>query len=135
MLALLAALIPIVGSLYAGASFLLEHRSLAIERRTREHVEALAALRQPAAAARAQRAKAWDKQWYQREGEELQDFRRVMLAAHGIDGLGPTWAEHGIDLAMSGPKFSRLELRRQRVVLLTASIGVALLAASLQHGI
>lgn len=131
MLALFAALVPIVGSLYAGASFLLEHRSLAAERRIREHVEALVTERQPSAEARAQRAQAWDKQWYLRRGDELQDFRRVMLAAHGVYGLGPTWTEHGIDLAMSGPKFSHLELRRQRILLVTASVGVALLAASL----
>lgn len=129
VLAFLAALVPIIGSLYAGGSFLAEHARAARERSVRKHVQRLVDERIPAAE---ERAVAWLKR---NPGQrsygpypELQEYERMLLAAHGIEGEDPTRGDVDVSLAMSSWGTSPRELRRQAVLLATATAGVVLLA-------
>ncbi len=126
MLPFLAAFIPIVGSLYAAGSFLIEQAGLAHERRVRERIapRVAAVLERENVRARAKEIK-WDEP-VRIAGE----YETYLLALNGIGYRGPTWNEHAIDLAMTAPLMSRAERRRQWVLLLTAIAGVVLLAFS-----
>lgn len=129
VLAFLAALVPIIGSLYAGGSFLAEHVRVGRERRIRQHVQRLVDERMPAAE---ERAEAWLKQNPGGRSygpyPELQEYERMLLAAHGIEDKNPTLGDVDVSLAMSSWGTSPRELRRQTVLLITATAGVVLLA-------
>lgn len=126
MLSLLAAVIPVLGSLYVAGSVLVEHAGLAHERRVRERVQALV---ESHAAGIEARAKPKDgAPAYMVAMEERNEFERRMLAHNGIVRPRPTFGEFDIRIAMSRDVLSSLERRRQWVLILSAVAGVVLLA-------
>jgi hypothetical protein len=109
-LAVLAAVVPICGSLYAGASFLAHQAELAHEARVRQRLKPLIEAQPSASRA---------------------DFERMMLAYNGITRPGTTWDEWDLSNKMSGHRVPARELRRQWVLLLTSAAGLVLLALDL----
>ncbi|WP_188754344.1 hypothetical protein [Microbacterium album] len=127
MLAFLAAIVPILGSLYSGASFLLEHAALRRERRIREHVQKLAYARLTDAEARSAVRSRLEPGVFHSPYDEVHELQVTLLKAHGLE-RAPSLSEADIALAMSGAPASQAERRRQTVLLVTATIGVVLLA-------
>ncbi|QRY39423.1 hypothetical protein JVX92_07570 [Microbacterium hominis] len=125
MFAHLDAVVPIAGSVYAGGSFLVEQARVRWEYRTRKRVQALVNERRPAAQAR---ARARTGNMMELGSEEIADFNRVMLAASGLEPATKTIGEFDLDQAMSGTAAAPGEIRRQAVLLLSAVIGVLLIA-------
>lgn len=125
MLSLLAAVIPVLGSLYVAGSVLVEHSRLAHEQRVRERVQALV---ESHAAGIEARAKPKDgAPAYMVAMEEQGKFEERMLAHNGIIRPRPTFGEFDIKIAMSGEVLSSRERRRQWVLILSAVVGVVLL--------
>ncbi|GAA2953939.1 hypothetical protein [Microbacterium schleiferi] len=119
----LAAIIPILGSLWVASSFLAEQTHLRHERRVRDRVAVLKT--------------EGERRWFYdmpkgnaREAilEDIDDFERRMLAYSGLGLTGLTWRDVGVRDAMTGAPVSSAELRRQWVLLLSAVTGLVLLA-------
>lgn len=126
MLSLLAAVIPVLGSLYVAGSVLVEHAGLAHERRVRERVQALV---ESHAAGIEARAKPKDgAPAYMVAMDERGKFEERMLAHNGIVRPRPTIGEFDLKISMSGDLLSSLERRRQWVLILSAVTGVVLIA-------
>lgn len=126
VLAFLAALLPILASLYAGASFLREQYLLRWERRTRNRIKRLGRERLAGAEARASvRSKRLGV--HVSEYDEVAAFETLMLAAHGLSR--PTVTHSDVDLthSMSATAASPGEIRRQAVLLLGATLGLSIL--------
>lgn len=127
VLALLAALVPIAGSLYAGGSFLAGMFAVDHELRVRERIGPLVNERYESTLATAGR--------YMSVGvaieaamAERKRFERLLLDVNGICVPQPTYRDQYISQTMSAPLVPRAERRRQTVLLVTAVIGVILLA-------
>ncbi len=128
VLAFLAALIPILGSLYAAGSYSIEHAGRRRERRIREHVKDVAWAREPEATARADARDAREPSAWHSPYDEIEEFEEKLLQAHGLSKTGVSPREIDLALAMSGPVATAIELRRQWVAILTAAVGVVLVA-------
>lgn len=108
VLAFLAALLPILASLYAGASFLREQYLLRWERRTRNRIKRLGRERLAGAEARASvRSKRLGV--HVSEYDEVAAFETLMLAAHGLSR--PTVTHSDVDLTHSMAGCLRLASR------------------------
>ncbi|GGD76478.1 hypothetical protein [Microbacterium murale] len=124
MIAFFAALIPIVGSLYAAGTFLTEQARLAHERRVRERIA----------------PRIWaehERQMERAKAREIgfdevsivpNEFERRLLTWNGIEHPRPTYGDMDINVAMSAPLLPASERRRQWVLLVSASAGAVLLA-------
>lgn len=124
MIAFFAALIPIVGSLYAAGTFLAEQARLAHERRVRERI----APRVRAEHARQlERAKAKEI-GFDEIGLVPNELERRLLSLNGIEHRRPTFGDVDISVTMSAPLLPASERRRQWVLLISATAGAVLLA-------
>lgn len=129
VLDVLAALVPIGGSLYAGVSFLGEQSRLRWEHRTRAHIAKMVEARRPAAAKRAERVSQYTRVRIT-EIPEMSSYRKVLERAHGLPETDTSYRAVGIRMSLSGTAASPGEVRRQAVLLTTALAGVVLLALS-----
>ncbi|AWB85499.1 hypothetical protein [Mycetocola zhujimingii] len=127
MRTLLAALIPIAASVYAAASTLVEQWRLAEERRIRVKVAKLVRAQSDEVEARA-RPRADGTPASIVALEENQAFEKRMLSHYGISSAGPALDEYDINISMSGPEMSRHQQRIQWVLIVSAILGVILLA-------
>ncbi|WP_295839825.1 hypothetical protein [uncultured Microbacterium sp.] len=126
MLAYLAAVVPIIGSLYVGCSFLIQQHALVHEQRVRIRI-------QPMVEARYERDK---KRAAARLGVvpfddlliERARFERLLLEANGVHGAGMTWDDFDLQHSMSGTVLPQAERRRQWVLLASSAVGLVLLA-------
>lgn len=118
-LAFLAAIIPIVASLYATGSLLLEHARAAhdarayarISQRFGDEMDKLNGL---------------DSQTYIRGAEDARDRRNKLMEANGLDPRIGTAAHFNASQSPTAP--NRLELRRQWALLIGSVVGIVLLA-------
>lgn len=126
MLAFFAAVIPIIGALYVAGSVLVHQLRLDRERKVRLsiipevhrwHSRMLAESRESA-----------EPTDYDAISAALNAWHAKVLSFHGIEGIGPTAGEHAADLSMSAPRMPAVERRRQWVLLLSAVVGLVLLA-------
>lgn len=126
MLAFLAAVIPIVGSLYVAGSYLAEQVRLRHELRVRYRVAEVAndhyerVLREQAEGLRDSDISL--------PGRELDRVTRMLLEANGLGESRPTYTDASVRLAMSGSVQSRTEVRRQWALLASSAVGLVLLA-------
>jgi hypothetical protein len=132
-LAVLAAVVPICGSLYAGASFLAQQAELAHEMRVRRRIRPLVQKRHDDALSRMQGVSPSDPAW-KRIQQQPYDFERRLLEYNGIRHSRPTLGDFDLATTMSGPVVPPEELKRQWVLLLTAAAGLVLLALDLLMG-
>lgn len=127
MLALLAAVVPIIGSLYAGLSFLLEQNHLRWEHRTRMRINELVESRSEGAAARAD-ARNLRTKGAETEIGEMERLRKLLERANGLPDTDTSFRAVDLRFSLSGTAASPGEVRRQATLLLTAAVGVVLLA-------
>lgn len=124
----LAAVVPILGSLWAGASFIGEQLELRREKRVRHHVQALVEDYRNRRHAEGMKRGLDAGASYQRAIELATGFEDRMLGYHGVRAGGITSGEFDVQIRMSAPVVPRSELLRQSVVVFTAAAGVAFLA-------
>ena len=127
ILGILAAIIPIAGSLYAAGSFLTQQAALSHEHRVRLRIKPYVQSREADAARRLKGLTAETLEW-KRIRAEPREFERMMLHYNGIDHPGKTWDDVDLAIAMSAPRVPPIELRRQWVLLLSAGAGLVLVA-------
>ncbi len=126
VLAFLAAVVPIIGSLYVGCSFLIQQNALVHEQRVRVRIK-------PMVEARYERDK---EKAAARLGvvpfddllAERERFERLLLEANGVYGAGMTWDDFDLHHSMSGTVLPQAERRCQWVLLASSAIGLVLLA-------
>lgn len=128
MFAFLAAVVPILGSLYVGTSFLIEQQRLAHELRVRVRILPLVDERHRLNMDRARRDTSLGASDTDELLAERAAFQRMMLQANGITGRGKTLGDFDLEHAMSRPVLPAVERRRQWVLLLSSALGLALLA-------
>ena len=126
MLAFLAAVIPIVGSLYVGCSFLMQQNALVHERKVRVRIG-------PPVKARYERDRARNASSavplpVDSMMRERARFERLLLEANGVYGRGMTWDDFDLHHAMSGTVLPRAERRRQWVLLVSSAAGLILIS-------
>jgi hypothetical protein len=126
VLAFLAAVVPIIGSLYVAGSYLVEQMRSSNEKRTRYRVAEIA--NEHYNRIRAEQAEGTRPADISLAGLEQQRVKRMLLAANGLDEKGPSYTDVEIQAAMSGHVRSGVELRRQWVLLLSSAAGLVLLA-------
>lgn len=117
---------PCAGSLYVAGSVLVEHSRLAHERRVRVRVQALVESHTAGIEARAKPKDGAPA--FMVAMEEQRAFEQRMLAHNGIAGPELTAGEFDINIRMSGEVLSFRERRRQWALILSALVGVVLLA-------
>lgn len=126
----LAAVVPIVGSLWAGAWFIIEQLALKREQRARLRVQELgAAYRERIQALNLPRLNGMHP--YQRVDAAVMAYEAQMLRYYGVEPGGMTFAEFDVQTQMSAPVVHRSELRRQVLITMTAAAGVVFLAIEL----
>lgn len=137
MLTFLAAVIPIVGSLYAAVSYLVEQQHRAHERRVRERVARLVYAHyeqfrdEMMAAAKPRGPVDWDA-----IKAEKNRFETKLLAANGFKSGRITLGEDDLRRTMSGPLVPAVERRRQWVLLLSSATGLVLICVEVaQRGL
>ena len=123
MLAVLAAIVPILASLYAAGSLLVEYASRNHAARVAERVwarynEERAQLRHISGTHEKRRA-----------GEEILARRKLLLEANGLDPW--TGATRDLNETLRPKPMPAVELRRQWVLLLGSAVGVVLLAVDM----
>lgn len=128
MLAFLAAVIPIIGSLYAGGSFLVGMVRVDHEMRVRSRIAPIVdgyyeRTRDRWKAAAIDGRMDWDALVAERVR-----FEHMLLDANGVTTKHPTNRDVYTAQMMSAPLVPRAERRRQAVLLISAVIGVVLLA-------
>jgi len=123
MLAVLAAIVPIVASLYVAGSMLSEYAHRDYINRVVERIS----LRE--SAERKQIPFPEFSREHVRKSQEIHERRRMLLRANGIDPDSLGRAK--LDSQVMPPIPSRVERRRQWVLLLGSAIGVVLLAIDL----
>lgn len=121
VLAFLAALVPIAGSLWAAGWFLVEQAEVRREYRVRMRVAAMVDAR------RAANGRIRDPQRIDRARRELEEFRALMLRVNGIDPRHGSYTAMDVEAAMTARVVHTGELRRQWLVLGSAVIGLVLL--------
>lgn len=126
MLAFLAAVVPIIGSLYVGCSFLAQQHALVHEQKVRIRIRALVENRYNSELARSNARPG--PLMYDDALAERNRFERMLLAANGVTGEGNTWNDVDLQNAMSGTVLPPAERRRQWVLLSTSAAGLILLA-------
>lgn len=126
MLAFLAAVVPIVGSLYVGCSFLVQQHALVHEQRVRVRIKPMVEARYERDRARA--AARSGLLPYDDLMEDRARFERLLLEANGIYSTGMTWDDFDLHHSMSGTVLPRAERRRQWVLLASSAVGLVLLA-------
>ena len=126
MLAFLAAIIPIVGSLYVATSYLVEQARLAHEHRARHRIVELVEARRVAVSEEVERSTRRVHPDY--VNAEAMRFALVMLRAYGLPEEQGSYTENDVRSAMSGTLESITDRRRQWVLLLSSMVGLVLLA-------
>jgi hypothetical protein len=123
MLAYLAAIVPIIASIYAAGSLLVEQTRRSHEARAYARIDAFI---------KARRAELEDERQglhvleFNRRSMQLNERRGILLEASGID---PTTGTHGhVNRILAPTAFPGSEVRRQWVLLLGSIAGVSLLA-------
>lgn len=123
MLALLAAVVPIVASIYAAGSLLVEHAQRSHEARCYDRVDAR--IRDQQRALEAERP-TLDVHVFNRRSNEILERRKLLLEVNGLNPSTGTW---GAMRRVGAPEgFSAAEVRRQWALLLGSIAGVVLLA-------
>ena len=128
MLAFLAAVVPIIGALYVGTSFLVEQQRLAHEKRVRLRIRRLVDERHRSNIERARLLSSLAAVDMDALMRERAAFERMLLEANGVTARGKTWGDWDLEQAMSRPVLPAVERRRQWVLLLSSALGLALLA-------
>lgn len=118
-----AALVPIIGSLWAGCWFLVDQMEARRERRVRLRVAEMVA--QKHRELRDQNLR-WDLQ--NAASRRIDEFREMMLRANGIEPGTATYTGMEVDASMRTPVAPRNELTRQWLVIGSALLGVVFLA-------
>ncbi len=127
VLAFIAALVPILGSLYAGTTFLIDAARADHERRVRYRIAPLVEAHMEVELSRGSTHGTRRGLDHEVMSVERARFRRMLLEANGIYAKPPTWGDHDIAVAMSMPLVPKRERQRQTVVIFTAVVGVVLL--------
>lgn len=132
MLSVMAAVLPIVGSLLVALSVILEQARLRAERRVRVRVDRLVSERE----ARLTDRYSAGRINYDAVTRDVTELRNLLLRHNGLAPTGLTRGDVRIGYAMSGPLLPKSEVARQWTLLLSAASGVVLLAADLatKHG-
>lgn len=118
----LAALVPIITSIYAACSFIHEQVELEHEERVRYRVEGHVS-------ARAETLDAEGVPSYSDEGQQhLRAFRDRMLGYNGIETRVVTFRDFNILTSMSGNRVSTRELTRQWLLIIGSIAGVVFLS-------
>lgn len=123
MLSVLAALIPVIGSLYVAASVLLEQRAFKRERRVRERVRPRVAERREWETQRARRPDGGVD--FDEVGRRVQAWERQLLGYYGV-APRPTVGDVDLRLSLSG-EIRPQEAVRQWVLIISAVVGVVLI--------
>jgi len=123
MLALLAAIVPIIASIYAAGSLLIEHAQRSQDARSYDRVDNLVKAQRRALEAE---RPSLDVDEFNRRSTQLNDRRALLLKANGINPATGTYGH--MNRIMAPTAFSTAELRRQWALLLGSVIGVVLLA-------
>lgn len=124
MLAFLAAVVPIVASIYAAGSLLGEQVQRADEARAYARVDGWYRAERRALEARRE---SLDVLVFNRLSNDLNERRGLLLQANGINPATGTYGH--MDRIMAPTAFPPTEVRRQWALLLGSIIGVILLAA------
>jgi hypothetical protein len=127
VLAFFAAVVPIIGSLFVGFSYLAEQARLASERRIRLRVAELADERYEAAVSR-RRANPYPRVTHPSARDERMRLQSLLLAANGLPERVTSWREWEIDTHMSSGLMPFTDQRRQWVLLLSSAAGLVMLA-------
>jgi hypothetical protein len=131
MLVLMAALVPILGAIYAAASYLMQQARAAHEYRVRRRL-------MPMRDERYHRLLPLEMKRYERMGipfdmdlflHRLDLTDEVLYRANGISPP-PRYRTHALNAAMSTPLLSLEERRRQWILLISSAVGVVLLAVA-----
>jgi hypothetical protein len=121
MLALFAALVPIVASIYAAGSVLVEHATRSHETRVYARIDRW----YRAARGELDHEKLGNAE-FNRRSTQLNDRRGMLLAANGLDPTTGTYTH--MDRLVVPKALPPAELRRQWALLLGSVVGIALLA-------
>lgn len=129
VLAVLAAIVPILGALYAAGSYLVTQSGVAHEYRVRRRLIPIRDERfhrlLPEAKARAERmGREFDMDVFIHQLDEMDE---VLYTANGVS-MPPSIRFQSLVQSMSAPIVPREERRRQWVLLLTSAAGLFLLA-------
>jgi hypothetical protein len=123
MLAYLAAIVPIVASIYAAGSLLVEHAQRSHDARSYDRIDAL--IRAQQRALEAERP-TLEVHVFNRRSVQILERRALLLRLSGLDAATGTW---GAVRRIGAPEgFSTTEVRRQWALLLGSIAGIALLA-------
>ncbi len=127
VLGVAAAVIPIVGSLFAGGWFLVDQVRLRLERKRRFALQPYVRLAH--ALEQARREEAGPVDWEALRQQQARDTHTLHILV-GLHSPLPTTGTHDVDISMSAPIAPTAELVRQWILLSTAVVGLILLALS-----
>lgn len=129
-LGLFAAIIPIVGSLFCASSFLTEQAHLHHERRVRYRLSSIIEQRRNEVMARlSAQGGPFGGPVYDAMMQEVTAFENRMLRYNGVEPTRPLIVDFNVSVQMSAPALHGRELRRQWILLASATAGLLLLVA------